>query len=94
MAAAAGAAVKVGAAVLAAVPGVAGLGSRQGGRGAATGAGSQACTVESYIFVTWFARLCSCKKIPTLFPYIRFLKIQKKAVVFLASFPKYSIGKP
>ena len=51
VAAAAGAAVKVGAAVLAAVPGVAGLESRQGGRGAATGAGSQSCTVESYIFV-------------------------------------------
>ncbi len=68
VAAAAGAAVKVGAAVLAAVPGVAGLGSRQGGRVAATGAGSQVCTVESYIFVMWFARLCSCKKIPTLFP--------------------------
>ena len=65
---AAAAAVRAGEAVLAAVPGAAGRGSRQGGRVAATGAGSQACTVESYIFMMWFARLCSCKRIPTIFP--------------------------
>ncbi len=42
----------VGAAGLVAVPGVADPGSRRGECGAATGAGSQACTVENYIFVT------------------------------------------